>query len=285
MIKITKKIGIAEWESSNDFFLFPGGEVGVKVEHVASGCTCLLIDARIRNSNDLVELLLVNDAIRRQGYCGPIDLFLPYVPYARQDRVCNPGEPLSLKVFCDLINSAKFDNVIIVDPHSDVCSALLDRVSVIEQLKIVREFPDLCKRIEEGMFVISPDAGANKKAFKIAKHLNAKNFVRCDKVRDLQTGDIKETIVYHEDFNQSDVCIFDDICDGGRTFIEIAAQLKKKNCGKVVLFVTHGIFSKGLCALYDNGIDEIYTTDSWGTPVGYLPEAPKLNIKKLSTIY
>jgi ribose-phosphate pyrophosphokinase len=51
-----------------------------------------------------------------------------------------------------------------------------------------------------------------------------------------------------------DVVIFDDLVDGGRTFIELAKLLKEKKANKIYLLVVHGIFSKGykeLSELYD----------------------------------
>ena len=55
--------------------------------------------------------------------------------------------------------------------------------------------------------------------------------------------------------------IFDDICDGGYTFIQLAEYLQD-NCNCALdLAVTHGIFSKGLGRLREN-FDKIYTTDS-----------------------
>ena len=57
--------------------------------------------------------------------------------------------------------------------------------------------------------------------------------------------------------------IADDICVGGATFIALAKELKKKNAGKVVLFITHGVFSKGVDELFNSGIDEIWTTNSY----------------------
>lgn len=54
--------------------------------------------------------------------------------------------------------------------------------------------------------------------------------------------------------------IVDDICDGGGTFIGTAAMLKSKGAAKVVLIVSHGIFSKGERL---EGIDEIFSTDSF----------------------
>jgi len=53
---------------------------------------------------------------------------MPYVPYARQDRVCVPGESFSIKAFAALINMLAFDRVIVVDPHSDVVAAVIARV-------------------------------------------------------------------------------------------------------------------------------------------------------------
>ena len=55
--------------------------------------------------------------------------------------------------------------------------------------------------------------------------------------------------------------IVDDICDGGRTFIEIAKYLKEADSidsSRIHLMVTHGFFTKGL-GVFDGLIDHIYT--------------------------
>ena len=53
----------------------------------------------------------------------------------------------------------------------------------------------------------------------------------------------------------------DDICDGGRTFIELGKVLRAKGASKLVLSVTHGIFSRGPALVFEM-FDAIYTTDS-----------------------
>lgn len=53
------------------------------------------------------------------------------------------------------------------------------------------------------------------------------------------------------------------LCDGGRTFTELARALKDRGAGRIGLFVTHGIFSRGLDPLFAEGIDDIFTTDSF----------------------
>ena len=82
--------------------------------------------------------------------------------------------------------------------------------------------------------------------------------VECSKLRNINTGEIRGTKVHSTGFLNHDCVIVDDICDGGRTFIEIAKVLKQKGAGKIKLYVTHGIFSKGL-DVFDGLIDEIYT--------------------------
>ena len=57
-----------------------------------------------------------------------INLFLPYFPGARQDRVMVAGESLTVKVYANLINDLKLNKVTIFDPHSDVTPALLEKV-------------------------------------------------------------------------------------------------------------------------------------------------------------
>jgi ribose-phosphate pyrophosphokinase len=237
---------------SYDYFRFSGGEESVKVH--SSGCRGESIQAKIKSSRDLMVLLLLTDALRREG-CTQISLRLDYVPYARQDRVCNKGESFSLKVFCDLINLQGYDKVYIADPHSDVTTALLDNVIII------KEQYNTCSLIEETYdAVISPDGGAMKKAFKVAQTLDTELII-AGKVRDVSTGDIVKTEVYADSVPEK-VLITDDICDGGRTFIELAKVLRAKGAKVIHLYVTHGIFSKGF-EVFDGLIDKIYTTDSF----------------------
>ena len=59
------------------------------------------------------------------------------------------------------------------------------------------------------------------------------------------------------------VYIVDDICDGGRTFIALASEIRARNAGAVYLIVSHGIFSYGEEPLRRGGIDHVYTTDSF----------------------
>lgn len=251
-------------------FIFPAGEVSVKIDTNSTSFVAKTgiwapvekqtILARLKNSNDILELIMLTDALRRIDNT-PINLIIPKVPYAQQDRVCDRGESLSLKVFAGLINNLKFNKVTILDPHSNVCDSVFDNLEIISQLDIINKSPELIKELLGGI-LIAPDSGSVKKIFEIAKFLN-REFIRCDKLRDLTNGNIKETIVYCDDLGGRNVTICDDICLGGRTFIELAKVLKTKNVGKIRLFITHGIFNNGFSELIDSGINEIWTTNSF----------------------
>lgn len=240
---------------------FPGGEIGVKIE-VQYPPSMVVIDAQIEDSDDIIALGLLKQAIDSMGgNCS--GLYLKYIPYSRQDRICEKGESLSLAFFADYINNMRFNQVILYDPHSDVSSALFKYSKSISQLEIIGDFEELKRFVmKTNCIFVSPDAGANKKVFKLAQYFQHIQFCRADKLRNTITGEIEEIVVYHEDFNGKTVIIFDDICDGGATFISLAKELKKKNCGDIILYVTHGIFSRGLDVLYDAGITKIFTTDS-----------------------
>ncbi len=242
-------------------FTFNGGEPHIKLQppETIGPMEEVLIAQRIQCSDDLMLLFLATDALRRIGY-KKVTAFLPYFPAARQDRVMVPGEPLSLKIYTQLINAQQYDRVIVFDPHSDVTTALLNNVQVVANdffIKMVLEKindPNIC--------LVAPDAGAMKKIFQLAGQLNVSEIITCEKKRDLNNGELSCFKIHADDLKNKTCLIVDDICDGGRTFMGIAKVLKNKNAGKIFLAVSHGIFSDGFEKL--NGIlDGIFSTDSF----------------------
>lgn len=215
------------------------------------------------SNDDLIELMLMVDAINAINPTVKKLLTIAYFPYGRQDRVSNYGEPHSARVVCKMINSCGFDTVQVLDPHSDVIEALIDNVQVITQDQMFMRYFE--NNGFHYMGVVSPDGGAYKKVSKFAKRIaedvNEKvKVIRADKVRDTITGNITDIEVYakNSEIHGHTVMILDDICDGGGTFVGLAKELKKKGAVKVDLYVTHGMFTKGVDILLKH-IDEIYT--------------------------
>lgn len=240
---------------------FPGGEMHVTVD-AGRAADELVIRAHLPNSDAVMTLLMVTDALRRTYPGVPVALDMPYVPYARQDRAANPGEALSAKVFCNLINAQGYARVVVQDPHSDVVTALLDRVVVDDPLPALRR---IVESLPDTPALVAPDAGARKRVQKLASALELE-VVFADKVRDTRTGEITGTQVIG-DLPARPLLVVDDICDGGRTFIELAAALRDKQDTQALskplfLYVTHGIFSKGLDPLLAD-YTAVFTRNNW----------------------
>jgi len=239
-------------------FNFPCGEMQIQVIDGSTNVEIATVDFDFERNEEVFELALVCDALRRIG-CRNLSLNMDYVPFSRQDRINAFGEAFSLKVFSKIINSLGFDNVFVLDPHSDVTTALIENCKVIEQHQIFNEPLHQLEIIGKGFYLICPDAGAMKKIFKTAKRFKNLGVIECSKQRDTATGEITGVNVAAEDLGGKDCVIMDDICDGGRTFIEIAKILKTKHCGRIILMTTHGFFTKGL-AVFEGLIDEIWSS-------------------------
>lgn len=235
-------------------FLFSGGEPHIKISPLSD--SAITLTHRINSFNDLGLVLVTVDALRRMGV-KTIDLFIPYFPGARQDRVMVPGEPLTAKVYADLLNQLNLNKIMIYDVHSDVVPALLNNVERVDNHNFVEK---VVAELQAKPLLISPDGGALKKVYGLSEKTGL-SVIECAKHRNVETRQLSDFKVYTDDLNGQDCLIVDDICDGGRTFTGLAKELKKKNAGKIYLAISHGIFSHGieeLCSVFDH----LFTTDS-----------------------
>ncbi len=237
-------------------FTFSGGEPHIKINPDFDRNQKITITHRLNSFNDLGLLCITVDALRRMDV-KIIDLFIPYFPAARQDRVMIPGEPLSVKVYADIINAMQLNKVFVFDAHSEVTPALLNNSTVIPNYTFIKE---VLENIGNNVKLISPDGGALKKIYKVSEFLGGVEVVECSKSRDVKTGKLSGFQVYEDDLEGMDCLIVDDICDGGGTFVGLAEELKNKNAGKLYLAVSHGIFNKGFEVL--DCFDKIFTTNS-----------------------
>ncbi len=255
-------------------FTFSGGEPHIKINPDFDVSEPVTITHRINSFNDFGLLLLAIDALKRMDV-KLINVFIPYFPAARQDRVMISGEPLSVKVYADILNSLKLNKVTVFDAHSEVTPALLDNCEVIPNHAFIAE---VLKKIGKEVKLISPDGGALKKIYKVSEYLGGVEVVECSKSRDVKTGKLSGFKVYNDDLEGMDCLIVDDICDGGGTFVGLAEELKKKNAGKLYLAVSHGIFNKGF-DVFQKDFEKIFTTNSFREFDNEMVEVVKLKIE------
>lgn len=237
---------------------FPGGEEYINIgTNLPQEPVVVQVEADIKSSTNVMQLLMLTEALREYAPRAEFRLHMPYLPYARQDNRFAKGEALSIKVFCNLINDLKYDLVIVADCHSTVGLALLDNVKHITQLQSIQANATLHNMAAEADVIVAPDAGASKKAQEIATFFN-KPLVQCLKTR-TSNGDIHVQVLGSVEGKSA--LVVDDICDGGGTFLALA-QSKLGTASKLSLYVTHGIFSKGVDVLKKD-YDEVACRYEW----------------------
>lgn len=204
------------------------------------------------NESELFQLAQLKTLLDSHGITA--DLYVPYLPYARQDKPVSNFNTFALITFSNIINNLNFRSVECVDAHSNVANKLINNLIVTYPTYKVIE---VLKKIKCNL-ICYPDAGARSKY--TPRVYPEIPYIYGKKVRDQQTG-----IITHYELIGSPkdevVLIVDDICDGGATFQILTKSLLEQGAKEVNLFVSHGIFSKGLEPLYQAGIKNIYTKE------------------------
>lgn len=238
-------------------FGFSGGERHVELTGMNLPASQMgTLTARIRNSSDLMDLILITDVLRERGI-QPAVLDLPYMPYARQDRRTTDWSPFSLKVVANLVNDLGYRKVRVYEPHSVATSLLINSCEVVTFDRAAQEF--INSRAAFDAVLLAPDAGAVPRTERVAQACGLPMAIAIKK-RDPQTGRLRIVDVFG-DIDGRSVIVLDDICDGGATFIQLA-EFVAGRVDLMRLFVAHGIFSKGIEPLREY-YHEIGTTDSF----------------------
>lgn len=233
---------------------FPDGSLAMKVPY-QPGAGLVHVQWNYENDAELFALI----CLRKKFGSNKVILHMPYIPHARMDRVKNDEDVFTLKYFCDIINSLDFDKVCVLDAHSNVSLALLDRVIQIPVEPHINAAITQHDRGNTALFF--PDEGSMKR---YADYFNSIPFSFGMKKRDWSTGKILGLeIMQTENIIGKDVLIIDDICCAGGTFYYAARALMGAGAKSVSVYVTHCENTLLHGKLIDCGlIENIYTTDS-----------------------
>jgi ribose-phosphate pyrophosphokinase len=245
---------------------FPDGQQTVDITSTYITSNQVQLRSRMNDFKDLELIICATQSLKNLGVTD-IELYVPYFMGGRSDRLFQNGGVNYLKqVIGPIINSQGYSKVYVMDPHSDVLEAIINNFAKYDNFKLVKfalERIDNKNDARERIVLVSPDAGAYKKIFDVAKEFGIQNIITANKVRDLKTGNIIRTEILTFGNKDLKYVIVDDICDGGRTFVELAKVIKdNRPTAKVYLVVTHGIFSAGFNKL-NEVIDGIFTTNSF----------------------
>lgn len=209
------------------------------------------VKVNVTSMNDIMIVAQVKDIISRFNDTKHFILTIMNTPYTRYDRVMHADktDAFGAKVFADFVNSIGFDNVNFLDCHSEVMLDLIKQSHSFPQHDLMSFTLQKNGVIVQDFNLIAPDKGATKK-------LTDPDMV-FDKVRNTETGHITGMeLVFDDSRADRPYLVVDDICEGGRTFIELAKLFNETKTGSLNLYVTHGIFSNNaiekLLDFYEN---------------------------------
>lgn len=235
---------------------FPDGTLLLK--ELAPETQKVVLSWFFENNEELVALYFLTKHLQAKGI-SDIELKLPYIPNARQDRVKTPEDVFTLKYFAQMMNSLNFSKVTVLDPHSYVSEALIDRIEIQTPKKYVEKVLEQIRT--DKLMLFFPDEGAMKRysgMFDLPYAFGMKK-------RDWATGQILglEAAGQTEKIAGSTVLIIDDICSKGGTFYYSAKALKELGAEKVYLYISHcehSIFEGEL--LKSDLVEKVFTTNS-----------------------
>ncbi|MBC7334009.1 MAG: ribose-phosphate pyrophosphokinase [Actinobacteria bacterium] len=252
---------------------FKNGEIYVKFDESVRGADVFVVQTCSDPVNDhIMELLIMIDALKRAS-AGMINALIPHYGYARQDKKSEGREPITAKLFADLLSVAGVDRVIVVDLHSAPIQGFFDvPVDHITAIPIIaRYFRSL--KIENGV-VVSPDVGGVKRASIFSRQLHFPLAI-LDKRRPAPgiaeiehvVGDVKGKVAI----------IFDDMIDTGGTIVEAVEMLFKHGAKKVYAAATHPIFSgDAVKVLEESRLEEVVVADTLPIKKNFNPERIKV---------
>jgi len=224
-----------------------------------------VIDWRFEAEREIFDLsnLVLLLWERAELYAPTIHLYVPYFPFARQDKEVSNTTTFALTAFMAMLNTIRVNTLITVDAHNPV--AIKNKIKNIKYFNIqaTEMHRELMAKIQPDLIVF-PDHGAAQR-YEVSIHQRQ---ISCEKKRNQETGEILgHTLGKEPNYLKPGhkVLLLDDLCDGGATFISVAKALREVEKDITIhLFTTHGIYSKGREHLLKNGIDHLYCTNSYG---------------------
>lgn len=243
---------------------FNNDESRVLINDANPGNTAVLQSFSNPVDRHIVEFCLIVDALKRLGSTD-ITAIIPYLGYSKQDRVFRLGEPLSVKVVANIIQTSSVKKIITFDLHNAAIMGFFDIPLInCKALPLFVEY--FSKGITQKNYcVVSPDAGAVKSSTEFANALNLP-IAYINKSRDLDTG-LVSVVDIDRDVTGKHILILDDMIASGETMLSVGKFLKNKGAENVTIAATHHLYLNGVQEKLDNSIiDHVVVTNSIQKP-------------------
>lgn len=256
--------------------VFPDGESYVRCEGEVRNENVVIIQTTCPPMQDskLFQLAFMADAVKRAG-ADKVTAVVPYLAYARQDKMFLPGESISAETTGRMLNAAGIDSLITVNIHSDkVLSQFSLPVKSVSAISFLANY--FADKGHKSAYALAPDEGALYIA-KEAQQVLGGGIGYLNKVRDYHTGQTRQSGEGLEVKGQT-VIIFDDIISTGGTIVGAAKILKERGAKHVFAACTHPLLmGDAEKRMLDAGVEEIIGTDSVPGPYSKVSLSPLIS--------
>lgn len=242
------------------FKTFPDGESyirleeNVKDEHVAIvQTTCPPQDSR------LMQLAFIAAAAKKNG-ARKVTAVVPYLAYARQDKIFLAGETISIETVTQMLKAAGVDAMVTVNIHAESALRLFPfPAKNLSAIPLLAEY--FVQKGYRKTFALAPDKGAMYIAQQAQQVLGGEAGY-LEKQRDRYTGQTKQTCK-GLDVKGKAVVIFDDIISTGGTIVGAAEILREQGAAEIFTACVHPLLiGEAEKRILDAGVAEIVGTDS-----------------------
>jgi ribose-phosphate pyrophosphokinase len=217
------------------------------------------------------------DAAKRAS-ARTINLVIPYYGYSRQERKAAPREPISAKMFADVLTAVGAHRVITLDLHAPAIQGFFN--IPVDHLTALDMISDHIKRQNiPNPVVVAPDAGGVTRAENLANILQAPIAIMFKKRYAHNEATVTHVV---GDVEGRTPIIFEDLIDTGTTIVNVVESLKERGANDVYICATHPVFSGPALQRLDHpNIKEAIITDSLPIPEDHSERFTVLSVAPL----
>jgi ribose-phosphate pyrophosphokinase len=251
---------------------FPDGESYVRLEgNVQNEHVVIVQTTSTAQDTRLMQLAFMANAAKRNG-AKKVTAVVPYLAYARQDKIFLQGENISIETVAAMLKAAGVDALVTVNIHAEnTLNRFPFPAKTLSAIPLLAEYfvQKGCKKA----FALSPDKGAMYIAQQAQSVLGGKAG-HLDKQRDRHTGQTTQTGKGLNVKGQT-VIIFDDIISTGGTIVGAAKILRELGAARIFTACVHPLLiGDAEKRILDAGVEEIVGTDSVPSNVSKVSLAP-----------
>lgn len=251
---------------------FPDGESYVRLEGSVQGDHAVIVQTTSAPQDSrLMQLAFLAGAAKRNGACK-VTAVVPYLGYARQDKMFLQGEGVSIETVARMLNAAGVDALVTVNIHAEnVLKKFPFPAKTLSAIPLLAEY--FVEKGCEKAFALAPDKGAMYIAEQAQAVLGG-GVGHLEKRRDRYTGKTTQT-GEGLDVKGQTVVILDDIISTGGTIVGAAKILRELGAARIFTACVHPVLvGDAEQRILAAGVEEVVGTDSVSSHVGKVSLAP-----------